>query len=106
VVGALSAGWLWPPQVREYILTQRITMGKSDLKESEQRIEEVKELSKGVTDVHDEILIEMKTNRTDVVAMTRQVADMRVQMTAEMKDIKEIMTTLFDLQQPRSNRYS
>jgi len=103
IIGAISCGWLWPPQVREYLLKQRITKGSSDLTEAEQRSKRVKELREGVTEIHDEILIEIKTNRTDMVAMTRQVTDMRSEMTEEMKQINQIMTGLFDLQTQRPN---
>jgi len=103
IVGAISVGVLWPPQVREYLLKQRITKGSSDLTEAEQRSKRVKELREGVTEIHDEILIEIKTNRTDMVAMTRQVTDMRSEMTEEMKQINQIMTGLFDLQTQRPN---
>mmetsp|Transcript_1396 Transcript_1396/g.2001 ORF Transcript_1396/g.2001 Transcript_1396/m.2001 type:complete len:776 (-) Transcript_1396:107-2434(-) len=98
VVGSFSVGLLWPPQVREFILTQRITKGTSDLKDSEQRTIELKELSKEVAEVQNEIVAEMSANWSSMVSMERQLTEMRAEMTSEMNHIKQIMTMLFDLQ--------
>ena len=44
LLGILSAGWLWPPQVREGLFVQKVSMPEDsgEAKEMEQRMEEVR----------------------------------------------------------------
>eukprot|EP00549_Striatella_unipunctata_P010752 CAMPEP_0118690736 /NCGR_PEP_ID=MMETSP0800-20121206/10283_1 /TAXON_ID=210618 ORGANISM="Striatella unipunctata, Strain CCMP2910" /NCGR_SAMPLE_ID=MMETSP0800 /ASSEMBLY_ACC=CAM_ASM_000638 /LENGTH=762 /DNA_ID=CAMNT_0006588423 /DNA_START=46 /DNA_END=2334 /DNA_ORIENTATION=- len=99
-LGILSAGWLWPPQVREGIFIQRISKkGPIDLiNEVEQRMKQVKDLKKEVKDLQDDVVIEMAVDRKEVVQMKSQLVDMKSEITSEMKHIKRIMTMLFELQ--------
>mmetsp|Transcript_50525 Transcript_50525/g.152212 ORF Transcript_50525/g.152212 Transcript_50525/m.152212 type:complete len:127 (-) Transcript_50525:98-478(-) len=99
ILGIFSAGWLWPPQVRAGLLVQRISKrNPGDLKEAEQRTKEIKELRKEVKDLQGEVVSEMAADRKEVVAMKSQLNDMRSDVMNQMKEIKQVMTMLFDLQ--------
>mmetsp|Transcript_33733 Transcript_33733/g.49531 ORF Transcript_33733/g.49531 Transcript_33733/m.49531 type:complete len:762 (+) Transcript_33733:81-2366(+) len=98
LIGFVTFGFLWPPQVREKIFKQRVAKGSNDVKEHEQRVMEIKELSKEVSDLENEIVAGMSTNWANIIAMERQLTEMREEMTTEINHIKQIMTMLFDLQ--------
>ena len=68
------------------------------MKELEQRSIEVKALREEVKDLQDEIVLEMTADRREVVAMKTQFKNMKYDLQNEMKDIKQIVMMLFDLQ--------
>jgi len=51
-----------------------------------------------VKDLQDEIVFEMTADRREVVAMKSQFKNMKYDLQNEMKDIKQIVMMLFDLQ--------
>lgn len=59
---------------------------------------EVRSLREEVRDLQNEILLEMSTDRKEVVAMKNQFVDMKKNLQTEMRSIKQIVTMLFDLQ--------
>uniref|UniRef100_A0A7S1DBF1 Ion transport domain-containing protein n=2 Tax=Cyclophora tenuis TaxID=216820 RepID=A0A7S1DBF1_CYCTE len=96
-LGVLSAGWLWPPQLREAIFTSTVSKHSSESeKEDEQRRTQVVSLQKEVEELKDEMMKELKVDRTQVVQMKSSVAERRVEIANEMKHIKRIMTMLFE----------
>ena len=64
----------------------------------EKRSMEVRSLREEVRDLQNEILLEMSTDRKEVVAMKNQFVDMKKNLQTEMRSIKQIVTMLFDLQ--------
>lgn len=96
-LGVLSAGWLWPPQLRSGFLVQRISKRNSeDLKEVEYRRKEVMTLRAEVKDMQGEMISSMAVDRKEMMLMKSQLVDMKSEVTNEMKEIKQIMTMLFD----------
>jgi hypothetical protein len=98
-LGFLTFGYLWPPQVRAALLTTTISKSnQGEVKELEQRSIEVRALREEVKDLQDEIVLEMTADRREVVAMKTQFKNMKYDLQNEMKDIKQIVMMLFDLQ--------
>jgi len=99
LVGILSAGWLWPPQVREYVFTSTVAKHSSESeREAELRKNQVSMLHKEVKSLRDVVMHELTVDRTQVVQMKSGLADHRVDIATEMKHIKRIMTMLFEQQ--------
>ena len=99
LLGVFSAGWLWPPQLREAIFTSTVSKHSSESeKEDELRRTQVISLRKEVNDLKDEMMKELKVDRTQVVQMKSSVAERRSEIANEMKHIKRIMTMLFEQQ--------
>jgi len=97
--GFLTMGTFWPPQVRSFLWTQKKSnSNQGEVKELEQRSIEVKALRDEVKDLQDEIVFEMTADRREVVAMKSQFKNMKYDLQNEMKDIKQIVMMLFDLQ--------
>jgi hypothetical protein len=99
VLGLFTAGWLWPPQVREGILTSTVFKHSSDAeKHNELRRNQVKQLQRDVKELNDELLQELAFDRTQMVQLKSLVADRKVEISNEMRQIKRIVAVLFDRQ--------
>lgn len=100
LLGILSAGWLWPPQVREGLFVQQVTAADAgEPNEMEKRIEEVSELKKDLKTVQTELVGQSVKDRKDVTALKDQVVNLKRELKEEMRNIKGVMTSLFEVQQ-------
>lgn len=99
LLGLLTFGWLWPPQVREGVLTSTIFKHTKDLaKDEELRKTQVKLLNEEVKELKDELLQELVLDRTQLLQMKSQVAERKLEIANEMKDIKRLVAILFERQ--------
>jgi hypothetical protein len=99
LVGICSAGWFWPPQVREAVFTSTVFKHSSDVaKEDELRKTQVKKLKNEIQILRDDLLQEMAIDRTQVVQLKSSVAERKLEIQNEMKHIKRIVSFLFEQQ--------
>lgn len=97
VVGALTFGWLWPPQVREAVFTSTVFAHTTDLaKEDEQRRNQIVKLQQEVSELKEDILQELALDRTHIMQLRSQVAERKSEITSEMRDIKRLVNLLFE----------
>jgi hypothetical protein len=97
LLGVVTLGWCWPPQVREAVFTSTVFKHSSDTeKEDELRKHQVKKLQEEVMALKDELLQELALDRTQVVQMKSQVAERKIEISNEMTDIKKIVAILFE----------
>mmetsp|Transcript_16091 Transcript_16091/g.34795 ORF Transcript_16091/g.34795 Transcript_16091/m.34795 type:complete len:875 (-) Transcript_16091:338-2962(-) len=100
LLGILSAGWLWPPQVREGLFVQKVSAEDAgEANEMEKRIEEVIELKKDLRTVQQHLVGQFIEDRKDMTALKDQVINIKRELKEEMKNIKGVMTSLFEVQQ-------
>ena len=101
LLGILSAGWLWPPQVREGLFVQAVSVpdNSGEAKEMEKRIEEVTILKKDLKTVQKQLVEEFIDDRKDMSLLKDQVKGIKSELKDEMKNIKMVMTSLFEVQQ-------
>lgn len=101
LLGILSAGWLWPPQVREGLFVQKVSMPEDsgEAKEMEKRMEEVSDLKKDLLTTQEQLTSQFVEDRKDMTALTDQVKDIKRELKEEMRNIKGVMTSLFEVQQ-------
>jgi hypothetical protein len=99
LLGVVTLGWFWPPQVREAVFTSTVFKHSSDTeKEDELRKTQVKKLKDDVVGLKDELLQELALDRTQIVQMKSQVAERKLEISTEMKEIKKIVAILFERQ--------
>ena len=97
LIGLLSFGTLWPPQVREAFFTSTVLANSSDEeKENELRNEQVKILKDEVGSLKDGLKEELAINRTHVFQLKSRVAERKLEVQAESKQIKRIIAMLFE----------
>jgi hypothetical protein len=99
LLGLITVGWFWPPQVREAVFTSAVFKHSSNsVREDELRKTQVMKLHEEVMELKDDILQELALDRTQVVQMKSQVAERKIEIGNEMKDIKKIVAILFERQ--------
>jgi hypothetical protein len=98
-LGFITAGWLWPPQVREFIFTSTVSRYSSDSeKEDELRKTQVVLLQKEVKELSEVFAQELVIERTQVVQMKSQIDHKIIEIESELKNIRRIMQMLFEQQ--------
>jgi Ion transport protein len=98
-LGLVTLGWCWPPQIRERVFISTVFKHSSDSeKEDELRRTQVKVLQEEVTGLKDDLLQELALDRTQVVQMKSQVAERKLEISNEMKEMKKIVAMLFERQ--------
>jgi hypothetical protein len=99
VFGAIVAGWLWPPQIRERLFTSAVAKHSSESeKEEELRKTQVQRLKVEIGGLKVDLLQELAIDRTQVVQMKSAVAERKLEIQSEMKHIKRIVAMLFEQQ--------
>jgi len=99
MLGIMSAGWLWPPQVREGLFVQKVSTAEDDGNETAVHLEEVEQLKNDVQVTQEHLVGELSDNRKDMTALKDQVKDIKRELKEELKKIKGVMTSLFEVQQ-------
>ena len=104
LLGILSAGWLWPPQVREGLFVQAVSLPEDsgEHREVEKRIEEVSSLRKDLEYLQGGMVNEFKQDRKEMAELKNQVKGIKKDLKKEMKNIKQVMTALFEVQQQQA----
>lgn len=96
VLGLATAGWLWPPQVREFLFVQKKTaVSRSDMLAQVSR--EIEQLKDEIKELRFELKDEMKNDRTEMVNMKGEVEDVQREVMSDLLQVKEIMTTLLEM---------
>jgi len=106
LMGILSAGWLWPPQIREGLFVQKVSVEDThgELNEIQKRVEEVETLMNNLNTLKEGFFRETNTDRKDMIRLKNQVRSIKKELKNEMKKIKGVMTSLFEVQQQVMSR--
>ena len=96
LVGLASAGWLWPPQVREYLLKQKkVAISRADM--AEQVTAQMTELQDEIWKLRAEVSAEMKHDRKEFLQVKAEVEAVQAEVMADLLQVKEIMVTLLEM---------
>ena len=96
IVGLCTAGWLWPPQVREYILKQKkVAISRADM--AEQVTAQITDLKNEIKKLRAEMKSEMKNDRKEFAMVKSEVEAVQAEVMADLLQVKEIMVTLLDM---------
>jgi hypothetical protein len=95
-LGLVTAGWLWPPQVREYLFVQKDTaVSRAELERS--KLEQLRTIQTDIKQLKNEIRKEMSVDRDDMIRMKIEVETVQSEVLSDLQQVKELMTTLLDL---------
>jgi len=96
IVGLCTAGWLWPPQVREYLFQQKkAAISRADM--AEQVTAQINDLKNEIQTLRSEIKGEMKSDRKEFALVKGEVEAVQAEVMADLLQVKEIMVTLLDM---------
>ncbi|KAL7463686.1 hypothetical protein ACHAXS_004042 [Conticribra weissflogii] len=95
-VGLCTAGWFWPPQVREYLFQQKkAATSRADM--AEEVTEKISELKNEIKQHELLMLGEMKNDRKELALMKMEVELVQAEIMADLLQVKEILVTLLDM---------
>lgn len=96
ILGVITAGWLWPPQIREYLFVQKETaISRADLEK--QKLDQLKQIQMAVVNLKSEIKKEMSGDREEMIRMKGEVEAIQVEVMSDLAQVRELMTTLLDM---------
>jgi len=96
LLGIISFGILWPPQIRRFFFTSTVTkMSESD-REDALRKTQVDTLHVEIAELKNELMNEMAVDRIQVVQLKSLVAEKKMEIQNEMKHIKRVVMMLFE----------
>ena len=94
-LGIISAGWLFPPQVREWMFimneAQELPL---NAKTTENMEEEIDKLKKEVKKIKAKTQAQLFAVRQDCLALKEEVEEMRISVQDELKIIKSVANAL------------
>ena len=93
ILGAVTVGWLWPPQVREALFIQRgATKSRAELERS--KLKQLKSIQTDLKIMKNEIAREMTEDREEMIRMKTEVESIQNEVLADLLQIKELMASL------------
>lgn len=93
IAGLATAGWLWPPQVREYLFVQKETaISRAELER--QKLAQLKGIQEDLKSLKAELTQEMATDREDLVRMRAEVETIQKEVLSDLLQVKELMSSL------------
>jgi len=95
-LGFITAGILWPPQVREFLFVRKETV-VSRAEIERQKLEQLREIQMDIKTLKTEIRKEMASDRDDMLRMKAEVEAIQSEVLSDLQQVKELMTTLLDL---------
>lgn len=96
IVGFGTLGILWPPQVREYLLTSSVSLQSEKGEEETYRLEKCETLRRDVEAFQNEVRKDIDQGKEDVLNLRMLVSDARAEIATEMKDVKRIVMELYE----------
>jgi ankyrin repeat protein len=96
LAGVITAGWLWPPQVREYLLNQKETaISRAELEHK--KLQQLRQISSEIKSFKVELGREMQSDRDDMIRLKLEVEAVQSEVLSDLIQVKELMQTLLDL---------
>ena len=97
IFGLITFGMLWPPQVREKLLTsQTANLVEKDSAERT-RLDQVSRLKEDVNSFQEEVRVDMEKGRDEIYIVKAVLDSTKTEIHDEMNNVKEIVTELFEL---------
>jgi ankyrin repeat protein len=96
--GIVTFGILWPPQIRAFFFTSKITKATKTDREDALRKTQIGSLHVEIEDLKNELLKDLALDRTHVVQLRSLVAERKLEIQNEMNHIKRVVTMLFEQQ--------
>lgn len=101
VLGLVTAGWLWPPQIREFIFAQsRAVVSRADIAAGVRA--EVVNLKLELKGLRSELKQSLKKDRKEMADAKVELDTVQQDVLADVGQVSEILTTLFELSRERA----
>lgn len=96
ILGFLSVGVLWPPQVRVWLLVQHDTaVSRAEIER--RKLEQLRAIENDMKSLKNELRKEMANDREEMFRMKAEVDAVQGEVLSDLQQVKELMTTLLGL---------
>jgi len=93
LVGLVTAGWLWPPQVREWLFVQKVANITTRADVEHIISKQVLDLKSDVGELKEDLLEVMNSDEKDLNEIKDEGDMVKENVLNDMKLIKELLTT-------------
>ena len=103
IIGLCSVGLFWPPQLRQKLMTQRISRKRSAaVVKTDQQKYEIRHQKNSVVNIRHELVTSLAKQKEEIEDIKKEMANLHSDVVSEMEGIKETLDALFELQNFRS----
>ena len=103
LAGLVTAGVLWPPQIREYLFVQKETaISRSDLEK--QKLGQLKAIQTSIKTLKADLRREMTFDREEMIRVKKDVDTIKGDVMSDLEQVRELMTTLLTMGRERVGR--
>mmetsp|Transcript_6150 Transcript_6150/g.10426 ORF Transcript_6150/g.10426 Transcript_6150/m.10426 type:complete len:853 (-) Transcript_6150:113-2671(-) len=96
IIGAITFGMLWPPQIRSKLMQSRTTRQIGNESVEHVRMKQVTSLREGVSVLQDEIKADIDRGRQELDNVRSVLETAKADINTEMKNVKDLVTELFE----------
>ena len=93
ILGFVTVGILWPPQVREWLFVQKETAA-SRAEIERRKLEQLQEIQRDTKLLKEELRMEMQHDRDDMFRMRAEVDAVQEEVLADLQQVNALVTTL------------
>lgn len=93
IAGLLTAGWLWPPQIREGLFVQKEVLA-SRAEIERRKLEQLKDVQVDMKNLKNEIMREITNDREDVIRMKAEIDTIQGEVLADLQQVKDLLASL------------
>lgn len=91
--GLLTAGWLWPPQIRESLFVQKeVFASRAEIERK--KLEQLKEVQSEMKNLKHDIMREITNDRDDVIRMKTEIETIQGEVLADLQQVKDLLASL------------
>lgn len=92
-LGFVTAGWLWPPQVREYLFVQKETVAsRSELEK--RKLGKLKAIQTDLKTLKQHLTREMEGDRDEMIRVKAELEIVQSEVLTDLQQVKELMASL------------
>ena len=93
ILGFVTVGILWPPQVREWLFVQRETAA-SRAEIERRKLEQLQDIRRDTKQLKEELKMEMQDDREEMFRMKAEVDAVQEEVLADLQQVNALVTTL------------
>jgi hypothetical protein len=93
ILGFVTVGILWPPQVREWLFVQKDTAA-SRAEIERRKLEQLQDIQRDTKLLKDELRMEMQHDRDEMFRMKGEVDAVQEEVLADLQQVNALVTTL------------
>ena len=103
LLGFVTVGILWPPQIREYLFVQKATtMSRAEIERA--KLAQLREIQGDIKALKTDIRKEMASDRDDMMRMKAEVEAIQSEVLADLQQVTDLMKTILNLSGPADDR--